>query len=331
MLKRFRLPNSSVGWLILSGALGFIALATIAFISRPRPLPYVTHTISLEQCGGEQARKATTEAKQRLEDPWLSQDTVIQQKAAHAVTAAEQRQKDAEACEERLHSKDDLAAQWRSAIAAQNSADVAGSLWLWAVVELVLLGGTFAAAVVAVREARRAADAVMNVDRAWLLHESNELLFFDMQDPPLFPDEKPVATFRLKNTGSSAAWVVSAEAHLILFSKVEDLPKIPKYDGKNSKGPSGDLAILKDDMHYGGLFTLEIDHWTPEFRKDVQLGRKHIFFYGRVCYNDVFGREHISQFGHEWTIPGALSDRKPFFRNLVGDRWKGYGAYNKYT
>lgn len=164
-------PIAAIGGVVL---LLLAAGAVWAFLTQPTlEAPLARPAINLAECGYEEARQSTRDARQRRDSASPRRSERARRRDDHRVEAAEQEQANARECEERLHERADLEAQWAAATAAKNAANVAVSQWRWAYIEFAALLFTLGAAAWAAWETRRAADVARQA-----FEESERPLFF---------------------------------------------------------------------------------------------------------------------------------------------------------
>lgn len=145
-------------------ALGIIAIVftlTVAggFFLRPQLGDYENGSPpDLTRCQYADAKKATDEAQAAYDKLGEAASQALIEDTARKLQAAQQQESKAQSCEHTEHDSSDLAAQWASARAAENTVRLANQLYWWGVIEigvviLALLAAGWAAS--ETREANR--------------------------------------------------------------------------------------------------------------------------------------------------------------------------------
>lgn len=205
----------------------------------------------------------------------------------------------------RGHDEADLCAQWRAAVAAEQGAwagvwsmrfTVAGAIFsafgLLALISTLQQGRR---ALARARKANRIADrASKNGLRAYLVFHI-EVIEISLKVPSPYIDVK----FSIINTGQTPAKDIRISRRLKVGKPFEDddffIHKVWKPTQSRLILGSGQEAPRQ--KRYG---------LTIGDARDIQLGKKHIYFYGEAQYEDIFGKMQRLEF-RRWMNKSDLS------------------------
>jgi hypothetical protein len=123
------------------------------------------------------------------------------------------------------------------------------------------------------------------------------------------------------NCGKTPAIITAQYVDLVVL---EQLPEIPPYGNWEEFGD----AILPSNGHRGPAFIPmgvgdggTVQHFSAQDWADMKTGKKFFFFFGRIKYKSIFGKEHETRWGYRFYIKGFRS----YFAAVGGK------AYNERT
>jgi hypothetical protein len=96
--------------------------------------------------------------------------------------------------------------------------------------------------------------------------------------------------FDVVNTGKTPA--LHLRSYTALKSLEKNTPFKPTYP--EPRPPKASLTVLQPQMHMT-LYTLPTDVSAKQFG-DIQNGRGILYIYGRITYDDIFSKNHLTTF-----------------------------------
>lgn len=144
----------------------------------------------------------------------------------------------------------------------------------------------------AARAAERNTDALINIERPFLLVTRARYDVLPRTRPDGRSENVSHVHISSQNSGHSPAWPVTLGGRFKAFAKAEDLPQEPDYgaiDEIQTYGiviPPGEEREILNITHEGA---------EDEFSA-VVTGEMFWFAYGFIRYRDIFGREHETRF-----------------------------------
>ncbi|MBB5716819.1 hypothetical protein [Sphingomonas aerophila] len=205
----------------------------------------------------------------------------------------------------RGHEEADLCAQWRSAVAGERAAWASEwSMRLTAVGALLSALGLFALvatlsqgrkALARARKANRIADKSSRIGlRAYLVF-GIEVIDVDLKGP----SPSVTVKFYLKNTGQTPAKGLMVSRRLKVGKPFED----DAFFMTKTWRPTQSRALLGAGQEAPRTKRYGI---TIGDARDIQMGKKHIYFFGEAEYEDIFGQAQRLQF-RRWMSKSDLT------------------------
>jgi hypothetical protein len=149
--------------------------------------------------------------------------------------------------------------------------------------------------------AKKSADALMNIERAWILIEKIEINGF--AGPP---DQEKIVSFscHAKNYGRSPAMITGVVSKLEVRAKRDASDAPLNGDIYETIFPQGDPRIVPPERSFW-FEPNESMILTPVQADAVQLlgqGREFIFAHGIIRYLDAFGRKSETRFNYRYEV-----------------------------
>ncbi|MGH9642624.1 MAG: hypothetical protein ACRD3Q_09365 [Terriglobales bacterium] len=169
--------------------------------------------------------------------------------------------------------------------------------------------------------AKKSADAIVNIERPWLLlAEAGRTSADDNKDG--VRRVYMAAAWKFKNWGATPAFINDISGGLYVLDNIANLPKEPNYGPLYAGVDEPVLAPGQVSDYY--KFRTREPGGSDEFYQ-LQNGEKVMVFYGKIDYVDrIGGDKHVSAFAYRFTFPGR--ERPGGFHFVVGGE-----AYNRYT
>jgi hypothetical protein len=144
----------------------------------------------------------------------------------------------------------------------------------------------------AARAAERNTDALINIERPFLLVTNirYDLLPITTADGRFQNASHVHVTF--KNFGHSPAWAVALGGSFRAFAKPSDLPTEPEYGTTQEISTYSNVFPPGEDQE---VLSLALESPESDFTK-VIAGELFWFAYGFIRYRDIFGRIHETRF-----------------------------------
>jgi hypothetical protein len=137
--------------------------------------------------------------------------------------------------------------------------------------------------------AMKNADALMGIERAWILAEKSKpkIVFYEQRQTVMVP-----ITF--KNRGNSPAYVFDLAVRCQSVTDLSSLPVIPAYasDMVFQSSP----RILPRKKTIIAEVRLSDGQFTGDDWRKVREGALFLYVWGRIRYRDIFEREHETRF-----------------------------------
>jgi hypothetical protein len=186
---------------------------------------------------------------------------------------------------------------------------------------------------IAANAAKASADALVNVERAWVV--------INQVNPPLVlipqPDPGPLITmwfaFVFKNCGRTIARITDVRIRFHTVTAIEGLPQIPDYREHARALPKdasfGRIVAPNQDFELATVFESNGGIPTDGQIRAIRKGELVLLVYGCVKYLDFTNEPRESQFCYLFKVPSGLVwqgiDDK--------ERWETGGpqGYNRYT
>jgi hypothetical protein len=193
-----------------------------------------------------------------------------------------------------------------NAEAASNNAMAAQSLAGHAQTQASELGNLAAAANRSAEAALLNAQALINVERPWMLIEYEERMDAELKG----------YSFYAINKGETPAEIVEAYFERDILDCIPDnLPLPPRYRSPIPIPKRGDNFILKDEKWYLNV-AVHIESWLENSMKRdaVMNAREFPYFYGVVVYRDILheGTDKTGMHYSRWCFV-----YNPFFKTLI--------------
>jgi hypothetical protein len=163
--------------------------------------------------------------------------------------------------------------------------------------------------------ARRSADALVNIERAWIFEEirfPNEL--------PLLRHGEAIVTmvvFELRNRGRTPARIRDIRLRFHTVTSADPLPDMPRYTetALRELGVYGRMMATDDEPMRVRKLLEGRPAFTFEEMDDIRTGKTKLYAYGRVDYESL-GMRRFTQFCYQWYVPTglAISDDSRGFR-----------------
>lgn len=179
----------------------------------------------------------------------------------------------------------------------------------------------------AANASKASADALMSIERAWVLVEVTHTI-------GIKPHKGAMSHWfhwSCKNFGRTPAWITEIEVRFIRISSVDDLPKGPVYEKKDSTGsvPEG-TAVIAPDEEWSYDIPLEYGNSIyEEVHSKCMNKTEFLYAFGCIRYLDIFER-NLEIKRYRETQFGAIFETEP--GTLIGRfRIAGPSAYNRHT
>ena len=169
--------------------------------------------------------------------------------------------------------------------AIQRQADIAAD-------SAVAANNAATAAQDAARAAERNTEALMNIERPWLIVTGVRYDLLPTTTPDGRSENRSHVHVSFQNFGRSPAWPVAQSGRLKAFNKPADLPEEPDY-GTTEQIES--YGIVLPPNAEGSILDLPLEGEESDFSRVIH-GELFWFAYGFLAYRGIFGRIHETHF-----------------------------------
>lgn len=156
----------------------------------------------------------------------------------------------------------------------------------------------------AAEAAKTSADALMDIERPWLLVIGPQFSNLPRENQEKGQPFQYVATFafNVKNYGRSPAWLIACGGTFNTIATPIDLPLEPTYKNHQEVELRGVVVTPSEEspairIPHSEDTTISNDDW-----RQVSEGQKALYVCGFLQYRDAFKRSHETRFCYLWSV-----------------------------